>query len=154
MSAQEVSTRAAATVTEVAAMCQLSRSRFYELVRDGVFPEAVRNGATKRPIYVRELIEKCLEIRQSGVGLNGRIVVFNRRHTQRPVQRRAQRPTVTATPKESPCASVVMGLKSLGMPDVTERQVESIVANLFPDGISDQNLGNVIRAVFLEMKKK
>jgi len=40
MSAQEVST-SRATVTEVAAMCQLSRSRFYELVRDGVFPEAV-----------------------------------------------------------------------------------------------------------------
>ena len=153
MSVQDVSTRAAATVTEVAAMCQLSRSRFYELVRAGFFPQPVRNGCAKRPIYVRELIEKCLEIRETGVGIDGKIIVFNRRRASRPSPKRAQRTAVTAMPKESTYAPVVTGLKSLGMMDVTDAQVEKIVANVFPDGMDGHDLGEVIRAVFLELKK-
>ena len=108
MSVQQ-SSKAAATVTEVAAMCQLSRSRFYELVRAGVFPEPVQNGATKAPIYVRERIEKCLEIRQTGVGLDGKIVVFNRRRASHSAPRRVQRTSVAATPKESVYAPWLLG---------------------------------------------
>jgi predicted DNA-binding transcriptional regulator AlpA len=154
MSVQEVSTRAAMTVTEVAALCQLSRSRFYELVRAGVFPEPVQNESAKRPVYVRDQIEKCLDIKQTGVALNGTIIVFNRKRASRAVPKRPERPAVATTPKESAHASVVTGLKSLGMADVTDAQVERIVADLFPDGISGQDLGEVIRGVFLELKKQ
>jgi hypothetical protein len=142
------------TVTEVAALCHLSRSRFYELVRAGVFPQPVQNESTKRPVYVRDMIEKCLEIRQTGIGLNGKIVVFNQKRTSRVVPRRASRPATTAAPKESPYVPLVTGLKSLGMIDVTDAQVERIVADLFPGGIGDRDLGDVIRAVFLALKKK
>jgi hypothetical protein len=154
MSVQQVPTRAAATVTDVAAMCQLSRSRFYDLVRAGVFPAPVQNASVKRPLYVRDLIEKCLEIRRTGVGLDGKIVVFNRKRTQRTAQRRGLQTPVAVMTQESPCTSVIAGLKSLGMLDATERQVESIVAALFPGGVSGQDLGDVIRAVFLELKKQ
>ena len=154
MTVQQSSKRAAATVTEVAAMCQLSRSRFYELVRAGVFPQPVQNGCVKRPIYVRDQIEKCLEIRETGVGLNNTIIVFNRRRANRTTPRRAQRMPVAIMPKESTFAPLVTGLKSLGMIDVADSQVEKIVADIFPGGITDRDLGEVIRAVFLELKKQ
>ena len=154
MTVQQSSTKAAATVTEVAALCQLSRSRFYELVRAGVFPQPVQNGAGNRPIYVREQIEKCLEIRATGVGLNNTVIVFNRRRASGPAPKRAQRPPVAVMPKESPYIPLVTGLKSLGMADATDAQVEKIVATIFPDGISDRDLGEVIRSVFLALKKQ
>jgi hypothetical protein len=153
MTVQQSSTKAAATLTEVAALCQLSRSRFHDLVKAGVFPKPVHNAATKRPIYTRDLIDKCLQIRETGIGLDGRIIVFNRRRAS-PAPRRVQRPPVATAPKESAYTPLVTGLRSLGMLDVAESQVEKIVTALFPGGIAGRDLGDVIRAVFLELKKQ
>ena len=152
MTAQQSSTRAAATVTEVAAFCQLSRSRFYELVKARVFPEPVHNATTTRPIYTRKLIEKCLEIRHTGVGLDGRIVLFNQKRTTHMAPRRKHE-TALATKQESPHADLLAGLKSLGMLDVTDRQIEPIVRELFPNGREGHDLGELIRAVFLKLKQ-
>jgi len=152
MTVQQPSTKAAATVTEVAALCQLSRSRFHELVRAGVFPGPVQNGPANRPIYTRELIGRCLEIRQTGVGLNG-IVVFNQKRASRATAKRAQRAAAPVAPKESAYSPLVAGLRSLGMTDVPESQIEKIAVTLFPDGLGGHDLGDVIRAVFLELKK-
>lgn len=62
----------------MAARGQLSRSRFHVLVRAGVFPEP-RRDVGRRPYYPTDLIERCLEVRQTGVGANGQVVMFNRR---------------------------------------------------------------------------
>jgi len=70
-------TRAAATVTEVAAMCQLSRSRFYEWFGPVCSPNQSRMGLAAP--FSSAKMEKCLEIRETGVGLNNTIIVFNRR---------------------------------------------------------------------------
>ncbi len=153
MSVQQSFQRAAVTVTEMAAMCDLSRSRFYTLVESGVFPAPVQNESRKRPAYVQDLIEKCLEIRRTGVGLDGRIVLFNRKHTSRMVPRRSRHETVPTAKHESPNADLLMGLKSLGMVDVTDRQVEPIVRELFPEGRNGHDLGELIRAVFLRLKQ-
>ena len=70
---------AALGVSDMAARRGLSRSRFYVLVRAGVFPEP-RRTAGRRPSYPPDLIERCLEVRRTGVGANGTIVMFNRRN--------------------------------------------------------------------------
>ena len=57
-----VETKAVVTVSEMARMVGLSRARFYQLVRAGVFPApAYKKG---RPIYVEECkksVWKCAE---------------------------------------------------------------------------------------------
>jgi hypothetical protein len=68
----------ALSVTEMAVRCRLSRSRFHALVKLGVFPEP-RREAGRRPYYSAALIEQCLEVRRTGVGVNGEVVMFNRR---------------------------------------------------------------------------
>lgn len=153
MTVPQSSAKAASTVTEVATLCQLSRSRFYELVRAGVFPEPVHNATTTRPIYTRELIDKCLEIRQTGMGIDGRIVLFNQKRTTRVSPRRNQHERTANVKHESPNGDLIAGLKSLGMTDVTDRQIESIVRELFPNGRDGHDLGEVIRAVFLRLKQ-
>lgn len=64
------------TVTELAKKLALSRARFYQLQRAGVFPTPVYCLYTKRPFYPMDLQEKCLEIRKTGIGHNGRPIIF------------------------------------------------------------------------------
>src|SRR5438128_12229367 len=79
MPAPDSSVKAAVTVSEMAELCQISRSRWYELVEAGVFPAPVVLLPIKRPVYDRSLIEKCLQIKQTGIGMAGTPVVFNRK---------------------------------------------------------------------------
>ncbi|MBY0513921.1 MAG: hypothetical protein K2P78_08425, partial [Gemmataceae bacterium] len=74
---------AAVSVTDMAARCQLSRSRFSALVLAGVFPKPQREVG-RRPYYPPALIRQCLDIRRAGVGANGHVVMFNRRPVKRP----------------------------------------------------------------------
>ena len=64
------------TVTELAKKLARSRARFYQLQRAGVFPTPVYCLYTKRPFYPMDLQEKCLEIRKTGIGHNGRPIIF------------------------------------------------------------------------------
>ena len=72
------------SVSEMARMCDLSRSRFYALIVSGVFPQPVRNASCWRPHYDRELQQKCLDIRRTGIGFNGLLVMFNRKASGQP----------------------------------------------------------------------
>src|SRR5262245_17249467 len=78
MNVQEPTKKAALSVVEVAALCLLSPSRFHALVRQGVFPKAVKAGQGRRPHYTHELVQRCVEIRSTGIGENGEITLFNR----------------------------------------------------------------------------
>ena len=64
------------TVTELAKKLELSRARFYQLQKTGVFPSPVYCLYTKRPFYPMDLQKKCLEIRETGIGHNGRPIIF------------------------------------------------------------------------------
>lgn len=156
MIAQQESKRAAISVSEMAAMCGLSRSRFYDLMQAGLFPKPVQETPMKRPVYVRDLIDKCLEIRRTGVGLDGKIVVFNRMRTQRTAQRKplSRPPQAVLVSQDSPNAGVIAGLKSLGLSDANESQVGPIVRELFPNGRDGHDLVEIVRAVFLRLKKQ
>lgn len=80
---------AAASVTDLAALCRLSRSRFHALVLAGVFPPPVRTPG-RRPHYPTALIQQCLDIRRTGVGANGEVAMFNSRTVTKATRRRAR----------------------------------------------------------------
>ena len=65
------------TFTEMARKLRLSRLRLYQLIEKGVFPGPAKHQDMKRPFYTPELQRKCLEIRKTGTGFNGRPVIFN-----------------------------------------------------------------------------
>ena len=72
--------KAVCSVSEMAQLVGLSRSRFYQLQKQGVFPHPLYDIATKRPFYPQHLQKRCLEIRNTGIGDNSQRILF---YTQR-----------------------------------------------------------------------
>src|ERR1700685_1998079 len=79
MSDLSSSTKSFVTVSEMAELCQLSRSRFYDLMEAKVFPKPVQHTSCKSPMFDRGLQQKCLKIRQTGTGVSGQPVLFTRK---------------------------------------------------------------------------
>jgi hypothetical protein len=148
-----VETKVIVTVSEMARMVGLSRARFYQLQRLGVFPPPVYDVATRRPIYVEELQKVCLEVRRRNCGINGKPVLFYARHNLwSPVTKGP--PKAKKPPKDNRHAHLVDALKSLGLVSVTAAQVEATVKELFPQGIAETDQAEVIRTVFVHLKRR
>ncbi len=147
MPVPEPSAKAVVSVSEMAEMCQISRSRWYELVDAGVFPKPVQIPSSKRPVYDRNLQQKCLEIRATGIALSGSPVSFNRKPEQKhKVQRPARLPDQHIEP-------ILDAVKALGL-NTTPQAVKDAITYLFPNGIDDLDQGDVIRKVFLHLQGK
>lgn len=140
------SQRAAVSVSEMASLCQLSRSRFHTLVREGIFPSPVQPGESKRPYYTQDLIQQCLDIRRTGIGQNGQVVLFNRRSTRKGDRKRtaARKPT-----REYP--ELVESLRALKL-NVTGEAVAAAVETVFPGGTEGVEQVEVVRKVFLYLQ--
>jgi hypothetical protein len=149
MPVPQASEKSFVTVSEMAELCQLSRSRFYDLLKAGVFPKPVRHPSSKRPMYDKRLQEACLEIRQTGIGLNGPIL-FNRK------PKRGGRPKAQRKPADSQQqdhGGLLDALKGLGL-TTTAQAVNEAVAALYPNGVAGVDQGDVIRKVFLHLQRK
>ena len=143
-------TKAIVTVSEMARMCGLSRARFYQLQRAGIFPPPVYDVANRRPIYVEEMQIVCLEVRRRNCGINGKPVLFYCRGGN-------LRPSVTKgrkrKPKTEKHADLINALVDLGI-SVTAAQVGQAVKELFANGIEGIDQAEVVRAVFLRLKRQ
>jgi len=140
-------TKVICSVSEMAKRLELSRARFYQLLEAGILPQPVYDVRTKRPFYPSELQEKCLEVRQTGVGVNGQYVLFySPRQTPQncPGRKKSKKPTNHSDLLET---LFLMGL------EVTGQQVEEAIRTLYPQGTDGQDPGVVIREVFRFLKK-
>ena len=142
------SAKSVVTVSEMADLCRLSRSRFYDLIEAGVFPKPVKHPSSKRPMYDRNMQEKCLEIRETGIGANGLPVLFNRKPRKGLPQPRKQ-----AEQKKPDHADLLDALKGLGL-TTTAQAVSEAVAALYPNGLTGIDQGDVVRKVFLHLQGK
>jgi len=137
--------KAAVSVVEMAEMVRLSKSRFYDLMRAGVFPTPVQQASCKRPVFDRQLQDKCLEVKRTGVGFNGQPIVFNKKRK------------TTRTKKRQPTngrhSEFVDALKSLGL-SARDDAVEEALQEVYPDGHEDTDHGEVVRRVFLHLQQR
>jgi len=152
MNAPELSIKAAVSVSEMCEMCSISRSRWYEMVASGIFPKPVHLPSMNRPVYDRTLQEKCLQIKQTGIGLNGAPVLFNRKLKKAGQPRqKPQRPLKDERPNIRSFEPIIEAIKGLGL-TTTPQVVSDAVAVLYPTGIEGLDLGDVIRNVFLHLQ--
>ena len=147
MTIQEKSRKAVVSVVAMADMLALSKSRFYALIQSGIFPQPVRHESCKRPVFDADLQQKCLEIRQTGIGHNGEPVLFNRK-CRKPTQ---AKPRQDHHPVSEEHAELIEALKSLGLTAAAE-EVQATVEELFPSGCSGIDRGEVVRRVFLQLR--
>lgn len=140
----------AVTVAEMARMVGLSRARFYQLQKTGVFPPPKMDESKKRPFYDQEAQKVCLEVRRKNCGVNGQVVLFYARRQE--IAPRKSRPKKEG-PMKQPQAELVEAIKALGLA-VTTAEVSAMVAELYPGGTTGKDEGEVIRAVFLHLKRR
>ena len=149
----EIQTKAVVSVAEMARMCRLSRARFYQLQKAGVFPPPIYDVSTRRPLYVEELQEVCLEVRRRNCGINGKPILFYARSlASSPAKPRAPKPKLEGKGKD--VSALVDGLNSLGLTTATAAQVQKVAQELYPKGTEGIDQGEVLRAVFLHLKRK
>ena len=170
MSVQEKPRKAVVSVLEMAAMLDLSKSRFYALMQAGVFPTPIRQSCNrpesvpnesstppepaqhesyKRPVFDLDLQQKCLEIRNTGIGDNGQPVLFNRKRKKSGQPK--PRPGHQAVTEEH--AELIESLKSLGL-TATAEEVQAASKELYPDGTAGIQPGEIVRRVFLHLRRK
>ena len=82
----------------------------------------------RRPFYTLEMQQENLTAKKSGIGCNGRFVIFYERH---PAASTAPAPRRQAKKDRG---GLVEALKGLGLSNVTAAQVEQAVAVTFPNG--------------------
>jgi hypothetical protein len=116
------------------------------LTRRHVFPAPVLHESSKRPYYTQELAQKCLEIRRTGIGLNGQVVLFNKMSKKPTSKPRATTPAAPQVHQE-----IIEAIRSLGL-SVTGDAVGAVIAKLFPDGIEKVDQGEAIRKLFLHLQ--
>jgi hypothetical protein len=145
----DIALKMAVTVAEMARMVGLSRARFYQLQKQGVFPPPKMNEAKKRPFYDQEAQKICLEVRRKNCGVNGKVVLFYARRQEIAPTRKKARPT----PKKEGQTELVESLKALGLA-VTASEVDEAVKELFGGRTDGKDEGEVIRAVFLHLKRR
>ncbi len=145
-------TKAVVTVSEMARMVGLSRARFYQLIGTA-FPWPVYSVATRRPLYVEELQKVCLEVRRRNCGIDGRPVLFYSRRSGG-VTAIARSKQKQQRPADDHLASVIEGIRSLGLTSANRQQVDAAIAHLYPNGVDGLDQPEVLRAVFVHLMRQ
>ena len=128
------------SVTELAKKIGLSRARFYQLQKTGVFPVPVYCIYTKRPFYPMDLQEKCLEIRKTGIGHNRRPIIF---YSKRDCGSARHKDCLEQKHKELSEALEQMGLK------ISSAKAGKAFMAIYPDDWKKLDIdGEVIAEVF------
>lgn len=146
-------TKAVVTVSAMARMCGLSRARFYQLQKTGIFPPPLYDVATRRPIYDEELQKVCLEVRRRNCGVNGKPILFYARRVLLTPTPKPRQPRATASKVEQH-PELIEALQGLGLGGVTAAQVGAAVKEVYPQGIGAVEQAEVVRTVFLHLRRR
>jgi hypothetical protein len=145
-----IETKSVVTVSEMARMVGLSRSRFYQLI-GSAFPSPLIDKK-KRPYYSEELQAVCLEVRRRNCGIDGKPILFYaRRIGTAPAKPKKAKALATTNPQH---ADLLEGVRSLGIASVTAADIAKALKEIFPSGVENQDDGEILRAVFLHLKRK
>lgn len=139
------------SIAEMSHMVGLSRARFYQLMGK-TFPWPVYSVSTKRPFYDHMLQNCCLEVRRRNCGIDGKRVLFYSKRIGMPVKKpRKVKPLVA---RDGAHLDILDGLRSLGLTTATMPQVVAAVKELFPKGVMEVAQDEVLRTVFLHLKRQ
>jgi len=142
--------KAAVTVAEMARMCSLSRSRFYQLIGTAL-PQPKRDEHG-RPYYDADQQQVCLDVRRRNCGIDGKPILFYAPRHSAPIAS-PKKVQLKLAPSNSH-TEIVEGIHALGLGMATAGQVDAAMKQLFPKGVAGVDIGQVIRQVFLSIKRE
>ena len=148
-------TKNVVSVSEMARMLGFSRARFYQLMNEGVLPKPTKPGTRGRPFFTREQQEQCIEVRRTNRGLNGHAILFYAMRPPSPSPRTTRQSRQRSTherPQRNRDDDIISdlrhGLAQLGVNQATEQSILTALAVMYPDGWSNVDQGELLRAVF------
>ncbi len=137
--------KAVCTVTQLAKKLEMSRARFYQLQKIGVFPPPVYCICTKRPFYPLDLQQECLNIHKTGIGYDGQPILF--------YNSRQNKCEKSQNQQERKYKDITDTLKKMGLA-VSPSKVKNALETLYPDKLAQQSVeGAVIRDLFNYFRK-
>jgi len=144
----------AVSISEMARMVGLSRSRFYQLI-GSAFPHPSRDPQTGRPFYAEDQQTVCLDVRRRSCGIDGRPILFYSRRSGATGAPSKPRTSMSSSSKSTgPITVILDGVRALGLASATDRQVGQAIRELFPTGTANTEPGEVIRAVFVHLMRQ
>jgi len=151
---QETPLKAVCSVSELARRCGFSRSRWYDLVRDGVMPQPVYCTRTRRPLYTRELQEMALRVRANNTGIDGRYVVFYEQSAERspPANRPGSPRRAARRHEDQHVGEMVESLRTL-LPQIDEVQIRAGIAQSYPSGVPEGRYEEAVTNVFRRLRR-
>ncbi len=155
MSDKNVSLPPYINMSNMAKTLNLSRSRLYQLIDQGILLKPVYLSANKRPVYTREMAMRNIEVKDSNVGVNGEVIMF---YTARiPTTPTKSKKTInnstnqkTVSPNKH--ADLIDALESLGLEEINISQIDSAIYKCFPDGTENINADDILTEVFRYLK--
>ena len=157
MTDQNTTIPAAVSMTQMARLLNMSRSRFYQLINEGILLPPIYSLTNKRPFYTDEMAQRNLEVRKNNVGINGQIIIFYSAKNKVVHSLHKVRTTKNTSKKEtnnSEYVDLIDGLEALGMADVKSSQIEKAVADSFPGGTENVDQDEILRAVFRHLRRR
>jgi hypothetical protein len=146
------------SINQLCGLMGVSRSRYYQLLSDGIILPPIYSLESKRGYFTREMAEKNVSVIRNNVGLNGKVCLFyntNRRAGSSP-QKSAKRKQLqhTSIPEKNQYLDVIEGLTCLGLQGVKSSEVASIINKLYPNGTKNEDDGEVLKAVYRAIIKQ
>ena len=144
------------SIAQMAQALNLSRSRFYQLISEGVFLPPVYSVENKRPFYPQQIAQRNMEARKRNVGINGRVTIFYSQRNRDIIPRPRRKTKINKSKKQSnnqKHAEITEGLLALGLDGIADVQIESALLCCFPDGAENLDQGEILKAVFRYLKR-
>lgn len=142
------------TVSQMSSMLGLSRARFYELVERGVFLAPVYCITTHRPLYLREMQIRNLEVRREQIGINGQYVLFYEPRNNARSTSRSRNPRRSNALYGSLINDLIPQLQSLGLGNVKAQDVSHILSTCYPNGVGEVGEDDVLRTVYRHLRSQ
>ncbi len=148
--------KAAYSVAETAALCGVSRARFYDHITSGVMPPPLYALRTRRPFYPADLAVLCVRIRETNVGFDGAFVMFYDRKQKSPTTpvptNESSRNVRKAAASDPLTQEMVETLRAMGV-QTAEAEVLIAISRQCPAGVAEETFETDLRAIFDALRR-
>ncbi len=142
-------------MSTMAKLLNLSRSRLYQLIDQGILLKPVYLSNNKRPAYTKEMAVRNIEVKNSNVGINGEVIMFYsaRIKTTTPKPKKTvKKSTVQKIVSSDKHADMIDALESLGLENITASNIDSAIQKCFPGGAGTISEDDILTEVFRYLK--
>ena len=126
------------TYPELSELLGISTSRLYDLIRDGILPQPLRNPSNNRPYFSSELTDSCRQVVKTRVGLNGQPYTPNRKRKATPM-----------APERGRHKTLISSLSALGVA-ASPKQLDEALKSL-PPNLEE---GDLVKQIFLRLRQR